>query len=160
MPERVDLARQRRDRRRHAVAEHADLDLGPLDELLDEHLLVVPEGELDRRRELLLGVHLRDADRRAEPRGLDEDRIAERVLDRIAEPDRVVRGDRDAAVAHDLLEQVLVHREGRGGDAGADVRDAGELEEPLHRSVLAERAVEDREDDVDGAEPSRAARPS
>ena len=32
---------------------------------------------------------------------------------------------------------------------GADVRDAGELEQALHRPVLAERAVQHREDDVD-----------
>ena len=103
----------------------------------------MPEGELDRRRELLLVVHLRDADRGAEPRGLDEHGVAERVLDRVAEPDRVVRRDRDAAVAHDLLEQVLVHRERGRCDAGADVGDVGELEQPLHRAVLAERAVQD-----------------
>ncbi len=61
--------------------------------------------------------------------------------------------DGDAAVAHHLLEEILVHREGRRRDAGADVRDPRELEQPLHRPVLAERPVEDREDDVDGAEP-------
>ena len=42
-----DLAGQRRDRLE--VAEHADLDLGPVDELLDEHLLVVLERESRRR---------------------------------------------------------------------------------------------------------------
>ena len=152
MLERVDLAGQRGDRRRHAVAEDADLDFCPGDELLDEHLLVVPEGELDGRPELLLAVHLRDADRGAESSRLDEHGVAERVLDRVAEPDRVVRGDRDAAVAHDLLEQVLVHRERRGRDARADVGDVGELEQPLHRPVLAERAVQDRQDDVHDAD--------
>ena len=35
---------------------------------------------------------------------------------------------------------------------GADVGDAGELEQPLHGAVLAERAVQHREHDVDGAE--------
>ena len=150
--ERVDLAGQRGDRRRHAVAEDADLDLGSVHELLDEHLLVVSEGERDGRPELVLAVHLRDADRGAEPRGLHEHRVAERVLDRVAEPDRVVRGDRDAAVAHDLLEQVLVHRERRGRDAGADVGNVRELEQALHRAVLAERAVQERQNDVHGAE--------
>ena len=33
---------------------------------------------------------------------------------------------------------------------GSDVRDRGELEQALHGAVLAKRAVEDREDDVDG----------
>jgi len=57
-------------------------------------------------------------------------------------------GDRNAAVAQHLLEEVLVHGERGGGNAGADVRDTGQLEQPLHRPVLAERPVQDREDDV------------
>ena len=60
---------------------------------------------------------------------------------------------RDAAVAHHLLEEVLVHRERGCGHPGADVRDIGEIEQPLHSAVLAERAVQDRQDDVDDAEP-------
>jgi hypothetical protein len=150
--ERVDLAGQRGDRRWDAVAEDAHLHLRPRDELLHQHLLVVPEGKLDGRRELVLRVHLRDAHRGAEPRGLDEHGIAERVFDRVPEPDRVVRRHRDAAVAHDLLEQVLVHRERGGRDPGADVGDVGELEQPLHRPVLPEGAVQDREHDVDDTE--------
>jgi hypothetical protein len=59
---------------------------------------------------------------------------------------------RDPAVAHHLLEEILVHRERRARDPRADVRDACKLEQPLHRPVLAERAVEDRQDDVDRAE--------
>ena len=43
-------------------------------------------------------------------------------------------------------------------DAGPDVRDARELEQALHRAVLAERAVEDRQDDVDRAERGERAR--
>ena len=35
---------------------------------------------------------------------------------------------------------------------GADVGDAGELEQALDGAVLAERAVQDGQDDVDGAE--------
>ena len=136
---------KRRDRRRHAVAEDAALDLHPRDELLDEHLLVVTARELDGRRELRLVVHLRDADGRAEARRLHEDGVAERVVDLVAEPDRDVPRDGDAAVPHHLLEEVLVHRECGGRDAGADVGHARELEQPLHRAVLAERPVEDRQ---------------
>ena len=87
--------------------------------------------------------------------GLTKTGIAERVLDLVAEPQRRVAGDRDAAVAQHRLEEVLVHAERRGGDAGADVRHAGELEQALDGAVLAERAVQDREDDVDGAERRR-----
>ena len=57
--------------------------------------------------------------------------------------------DRDAAVAHDLLEQVLVHAERRGCHPCTDVRDVRELEQSLHRAVLAEGAVQDRQHDVD-----------
>jgi len=52
-------------------------------------------------------------------------------------------------VAHHRLEDVLVHAQRRGEHAGTHVGNAGELEQPLHRAVLAERPVQDREDDVD-----------
>src|SRR5439155_3002572 len=82
-PVRDDLARKRRDRA--AVrAEDAALDLDARDELFHEHLLVVAKRELDRRPELFLRAHLRDSDRRAEPGGFDEDRIAERVPELVA----------------------------------------------------------------------------
>jgi hypothetical protein len=47
---------------------------------------------------------------------------------------------------------VLVHAEGAREHARADVRQAEELEEALDRAVLAERAVQDREHEVDLAE--------
>ena len=74
------------------------------------------------------------------------------MLRRVAVAERDVPRDGDPAVAQHRLEEVLVHAQRRRGDAGADVRDAGELEQALHGAVLAERAVEDREDDVDLAE--------
>ena len=55
-------------------------------------------------------------------------------------------------VSHDALEEVLVHAEGRGGDAGAHVGHARELEQALHRPVLPERTVQDRQHDLDLAE--------
>ena len=61
-------------------------------------------------------------------------------------------GDGDALVAHDRLEEILVHGEGRRGHARADVGDAGQLQQALHGAVLAERPVEDGEDDVDAAQ--------
>ena len=42
--------------RRARGAEHADLDLDARDELLDEHLLVVPEGELHAGAKLVFIV--------------------------------------------------------------------------------------------------------
>ena len=50
---------------------------------------------------------------------------------------------------------MLVHADRGGEHAGADVADVGELEQALDRAVLAERAVQDREDDVDLAEHRR-----
>ena len=44
------------------------------------------------------------------------------------------------------------------GDAGSDVRDTRELEQALHRPVLAERPVQDRQDDVDRAQRRRRVR--
>ena len=41
-----------------------------------------------------------------------------------------------------FLQRVLVHRDRRPEDAGADVRQPDRLEQALHRSVLAERAVQ------------------
>ena len=49
------------------------------------------------------------------------------------------------AVAEHGLEEILVHAERRRRHAGADVRDAGELEQALDGAVLAERPVQDRE---------------
>src|SRR4029079_13459646 len=78
--------------------------------------------------------------------------IAERVLRPLADPQRDVARDRDAAVAHHGLEDVLVHRQRRAEDARADVGHPRELEQALHRAVLAERPVQDRKDDVALAE--------
>ena len=44
---------ERRQRQRLVVADHADRDLGARHEPLDEHALVVPEGLLDRRGQLV-----------------------------------------------------------------------------------------------------------
>ena len=53
----------------------------------------------------------------------------------------------------------LVHRRSRREDAGSDVGDAGELQQPLQGAVLAVRAVQQREDDVDLTELLRARLP-
>src|SRR5262249_33291980 len=81
--------------------------------------------------------------------GLHEDREAERVLDRIPVTERDVPRDRDSLVAHDCLEQVLVHAECGGGHPRADVGDAGQLEQALDGSVLPEGTVQDRQHDFD-----------
>jgi hypothetical protein len=137
------------------VAEDADLDLHARDELLDHHLLVVPARELDGRLQLRLLPHLRDAHGGAHVGGLDEHRVAVRVRDRVSQPQRDVSCDRDARAAHQRLEDVLVHAHRRREHTRADVGNSGELAEPLHRSVLAERPMEDRQHDVHRSERRR-----
>ena len=143
---RDDLAGERRDRL--PVAEHAALDLLAVDELLDQHLLVVLPRQRDRRLELLGAPHLRDPDGRPEARGLHEHRVVERVVERVALADGDAARDQDPARAEDRLREVAVHVHGARGDARADVGHVRELEQALDGPVLAERAVQDREHDV------------
>ena len=91
------------------------------------------ERKLDRSRELRVVVRLRDPDRGAEPRRLHEHRDSGNGF-RAASPGPQgdVASHRDAVVAQDGLEEILVHAERRGGDARADVGDACELEQALH----------------------------
>ena len=122
-----------------------------------------PKASSSAAGELVRPGDLADADARAERGRLDEHRPAElladapgdrrvlRVVVGVAQGDRVGAGD--PGVAQHRLAHVLVHRHRRGEHARADVRDAGGLEQPLHRAVLAERPVQHREDDVDVADP-------
>ena len=99
---------------------------------------------------------LGDADRRAAVAGLDEDRQTHpEALELFARPHRAgggvgdrSAGRRDAGVAHQGLEDRLVHPDGRARHAGADVRHAERLEEALQHAVLTAGAVNDRKDDV------------
>ncbi len=61
--------------------------------------------------------------------------------------ERPPAGLRHAVGGEHLLGHRLVHRQRRAEHAGADVGDVGELEEALHRAVLAHRAVEQGQDD-------------
>ena len=63
-----------------------------------------------------------------------------------------VAGLGDAVGGQHLLGHRLVHRQRRAEHARADVGDVGQLEQALHRAVLAHRAVQQRHDDgVHGA---------
>ena len=66
-----------------------------------------------------------------------------------------VRADRQAVAGEDDLHVVLVHHHRGREHAGPDVADVRELEHALQRAVLAERPVQQREDDVDLAELAR-----
>ena len=107
------------------------------------------EGELDRRRQLLLRSHLRDPNGGAEPRGLDEDGVAVRVGELVADAQGDVPRHGNLGVAHHRLELVLVHRQRRAEHTGTDVRHVGQLEQTLHGAVLAEGPVQDWDHDVD-----------
>ena len=136
------------------AAEHGDLDLPTVDGFLDDDPLVVGEGVLDAVAQLLDFVRLGDADRRAHVRRLDEARQTELVGELCRQPRRplVVAERPPARLRHavggeHLLGHRLVHRQRRAEDARADVGDVGELEEALHRAVLAHRPVEQGQDD-------------
>ena len=58
------------------------------------------------------------------------------------------------------LKRSLSMQTRRGGVVGADVRDAGHLEEPLQPPVLAERPVQDRQDDLDAGQSRRDLAPT
>ena len=60
--------------------------------------------------------------------------------------------DRQPLGGEQLLGELLVHARRAGQHARADVRHAGELEQALDGAVLAVRAVQDGEHDVDGGQ--------
>ena len=58
--------------------------------------------------------------------------------------------DGQAGLREEALHRVLVHAGCGAENAGADVGDAGQLEESLDGAVFAESAVQDGKDDVEG----------
>ena len=84
--------------------------------------------------------------------GLTKTGIPERVGHGIAEPERDVGRDGNPLCAHHLLEDVLVHAERGCEHARADVGEPGQLEQALDGAVLAVRAVEQDEHDVERRE--------
>ena len=142
----VDLS----DEQVGAVAHHGAADLDADDRLLDQDLgVVLPRGR-DGGVQLVCALDPRHAERRARTRRLHEDRVGQLVRrSRVGAVQHRERGSVDARVPGDDVRQRLVHADRRALDAAADVRDAGELEQSLHRPVLARRAVQDREHRVD-----------
>ncbi len=65
--------------------------------------------------------------------------------------DREISHHRDAGVAQQALLRVLVHPDRRAEHARAHVWDSRQLEQPLHRAVLAVGAVQHREHHVERA---------
>ena len=147
------------------VAEQSDLDLAGVDRPLDQQLAVVARRLAQGGNQLPPLLHLADAHRRAEVRGLDEDREPERgqgalgrrlgVRAQLFAPDQHPRHDGDPRGCQQTLGRLLVHLERGAEHAGADVRHARELEQALERAVLAALPVDDREDHVDRLERAR-----
>ena len=136
-------------------------------EALDDHEAVVGEGGVERGGQLGLRGHLRDPDRGAQPRGLDEDGRARArpARARTASGSRAPAREPHARVGHlrharggqHLLEDHLVHAQRGGEHARADVGHVEQLEQALERPVLAERPVQDREDGVGAEQPAARA---
>ena len=158
---RDDLGDRRRDRL--GVAEHAALDLAPVDRRLDEHLLVVRERRARSAAASSSPVgDARDADARAERRGLDEDRPAERLADPAGQR-RVVRivaavaqrqRRRDARCRRRAARSCRdpCPSRPRSRARRSRRREPDRLEQALHRPVLAERPVQHGEHHVDPGE--------
>ena len=141
------------------VAEHPAFDLARVGTGRLDHDLAIELSRRDRSRvrrpDAILG--LGDADARSEVGRLDEHREAERRARGSRRMSSLRRShscrstsrqshDRQSVRREDDLHQRLVHAERRRGDAGADVRHVGELEQSLNGAVLAVRAVQDGED--------------
>src|SRR5438876_1262148 len=144
------------------IAEHAHLDLAAGDGALDEDLPVVARRPVERPGQGARVADLADPDGRAEIRRLDEAGEAEGLRDpardALGRPPPFVAGhhevldDGQAVGLEHRLHRRLVHPDGGGEHARADVGQIGELEEALDRAVLSVRAVEHDDDDVEAAQ--------
>ena len=137
------------------IAPDGDGELASLDELLDEHLVVVAERVREGLFEIRRLLDDVDADGGALRGRLDDDGQAEVPCDLRRE---VARGElvgvvgmgarrRDALGDEDALGGRLVHRDGGSEDARARVGDAEHVERALQHAVLAEFSVQRVEDD-------------
>lgn len=100
-----------------------------------------------------------DADRGAEVRRLDKERVFEGGFDPgpdfagtflpVAAEEGDVFDDGEPGGSEEAFHDVLVHAGCGAEDAGADVGDSGKFEEALDGAVFAEGAVKDRKDDIE-----------
>src|SRR5690606_24885147 len=130
----------------------------------DDDFRVVALGFLNRLGQLVRLVDLADADAGATAGGLHEHRVAHRrdgllagapIPGPLPRPEHGKRRDRQPVRPEHQVGVVLVHRGCAAEHPGADIPYAGELEHALDRAVLAEWAVEEREDNIDLAEGGR-----
>ena len=124
-------------------------DLAAGDSFLDHDLRVVAPCGVHRALELFSAGDLGDAERRPRAGRLHEDGIADLVgVDVLVRRDgpEVRRGDSSAP--RDDVREGLVHAHGGALDVAARVGDAGQLQQPLDRPVLAEPAVQNGQHEV------------
>ena len=155
------------DASRRVVAEHADLDLAADDRLLGDDPLVVTRARARSRRRAPRASRAFDTPT-DEPMfdGLHEAREPELGLDPVGERRRVVRcratrGSAPAAspaAANARFIMILSMPTAEPSTPAPTYGQAGQLEQALHRAVLAVRAVQQRQHDVDRERRARAER--
>ena len=143
------------------VAEHGHFDLARLGHAAS--MTILRSNSAAERSMAVLSsaacLAFGNAHARSEVRRLDEDRKSETVDDEAQdralvalpvalEHDFVVADGQPARGEHQLHRR-FVHADGGREHARADVRDVGQLQQPLHGAVLAVGTVQDREDDVE-----------
>lgn len=136
------------------VPQDGAADLAADDGRFDQHLRVVPPGGLHRGRQVFRAAHLADAEGRPRTGRLHEDGIREPAgIDGLVSchGPEIRRGDPRAP--GDDVRKGFVHAQGGALDVAAHVRNAGELQQPLRRTVLTEGAVQDGKDDVQADRP-------
>jgi hypothetical protein len=145
------------------VAEHRALDLAAVDprsmSTFASQRQRRRESGVERRRSVL--AHPRHAQRRSQAGRLDEERVPERaggaahrvgIGPPLARGDDGVGDDGDAGVAQQALADVLVHADGGGEHADADVGHVEGVEQSLHGAVLTVGSVQHRKNDVEVGE--------
>jgi hypothetical protein len=150
----VDLARRDDlDRRKRLALEHGHGELPARHEGLAQDVLVVPEGEIERRRKLPGRADDREADGRTATGRLDDQRKAE-CVDHLLRRGVAWRpcGRWHAGPREQLLRHPLVERERAAEHARASVRDSGHVERRLDVAVLSVAAVQREEHHVGLAE--------
>ena len=104
-------------------------------------------------------MRLADSDRRSQIRRLHKNRIPELALYQFlnflrlflpgAAENRYVFHDGNSRRNKQRLHNVFVHARGRAQHARADISNVRQFEQPLNGSILAERAMQNRKDDID-----------
>jgi hypothetical protein len=144
-----------------AAVDDAHVHLLRADEALDEHAVVVAEGEVDGGAQLGEVVGAAHADGAALAAGLHHHGETKRAVALLklgighGAGEVVVGRRRHVVEAKQLLGLELVHGQGRGEHAGARVGDAHPLEQALNGAVFAVAAVEGEEGHVDGGAAER-----